>query len=453
MISPGRILCILAAVPLVATVLLYFEPEAWPFVLGLDAVVVILALGDLLTLPWRKQFRVRREFAHIATRGDKHAFTIVLENRSRRTFDVLVRDDQPPGLAEEGKPLAARLPAQSRNRIHYTLVPTQRGSFTLEWVWIQMQSRLGLWTKTLRLPANDSLRVFPALKQISRYALYARLNRMSLLGVRKSRRIQSDNEFERLRDYSPDDQYRSIDWRATSRRLKLTVRDFQSNQSQRVVFLIDCGRMMVNEHAGQSLLDGAFDAALTLAYIALSQHDEAGLLCFSDRILRWIPPGGGKQQLNRMVHAVHDVQPEWVESRYDQAFLHLQAHCRKRTLAILITNVIDDRNADQLKAHMINMVGKHLPLAVLLRDRELFQQVEGLGPVQADDSVANAPGTAAPTDREMFQAGAAADILCWRHQVLTDLRHAGVLTMDTYPQSLTAPLVNEYLRIKSQHLL
>jgi uncharacterized protein (DUF58 family) len=289
--------------------------------------------------------------------------------------------------------------------------------------------------------------------------------------VRKSRRVQADNEFERLRDYAPDDQFRSIDWRATSRRLKLTVRDYQANQSQRVVFLIDCGRMMVNESMGQSLLDAAFDAALTLGYVSLAQHDEAGLLCFSDRILRWIPPGGGKQQLNRMVQAVHDVQPELVESRFDLAFLHLQHHCRKRTLSILISNLIDDRNAGQIKAHMTNLVGRHLPMVVLLKDHDLFQAAEN-APLVSEEEIQHLalpatsdPGTQAnpsrkpkrpklpPITPESAKAAAAADILLWRHEVLADLRHAGVLTLDCFPEKLTAPLVNEYLRIKSQHLL
>lgn len=471
MITPGRLLCLVCLIPMVVTLFLFVDPGAWPLVVFVDGLLAVVAFCDLLTLPHKRKFRVRRELAHIATRGEKHSIVIVLENLGRRVLELLVRDDQPPGLCEEQAPIPVRLEPMSRFRIHYAIHPKQRGAYAFEWIWLQTRSRLGLWTANLRFSAKDKLSVYPALKQISRYALYARLNRMSLLGVRKSRRVQADNEFERLRDYAPDDQFRSIDWRATSRRLKLTVRDYQSNQSQRVVFLIDCGRMMVNESMGQSLLDAAFDAALTLGYVSLAQHDEAGLLCFSDRVLRWIPPEGGKQQLNRMVQAVHDVQPELVESRFDLAFLHLQHHCRKRTLSILISNLIDDRNAGQIKAHMTNLVGRHLPMVVLLKDHDLFQAVDTAAPV-SDEEISPAPIPPTPdssTDArtiprpkspkltpitaETAKAAAAADILLWRHEVLADLRHAGVLTLDTFPEKLTAPLVNEYLRIKSQHLL
>ena len=56
-------------------------------------------------------------------------------------------------------------------------------------------------------------------------------------------------------------------------------------------------------------------------------------------------------------------------------------------------------------------------------------------------------------DAELFRAAAAADILTWRHQVLTDLEHRGVRVLDVFPEDATAPLVNKYLEIKARHLL
>lgn len=444
MIAPTRILCTFAAGPAILTLLLYLYPHGWPAFVAVNSGLAAVALLDLISLPRKKKFKAKREMNHVATRGEKHPVTLVIENRSRRTFHGSVCDDRPMGLQDNETEFPLEIPPRSRGSVSYSIVPRHRGAFQLENIYLRTESRWKLWRRYFKLQCPDSLRVYPALKQISRYAMYARLNRMSLLGVRRQRRIGTDNEFERLRDYSPDDQFRAIDWRATGRRMKLTVRDFQSNQSQRVIFMIDCGRMMVNESGGQSLLDAAFDAALTLSFVTLAQNDQAGLLCFADNVLRWIPPAGGRRQLNRMVHAVHDVHPRFSESRFDEAFAHLHRHCRKRTLVVLITNVIDDQNASRIKAHVSNLVGRHLPLTVLLRDHELFDPIDDYGPVDEDEPKG---GTA------LFRAAAAADILLWRKQVLTDLRHAGVLTLDCFPEKLTAPLINEYMRIKSQHLL
>ena len=270
-----------------------------------------------------------------------------------------------------------------------------------------------------RLPVADRIEVYPALRQISRYALYARQNRMSLLGVRRTRRAGTENEFERLRDYADGDAFKAIDWRATSRRLKLTVRDFQMNQSQRVVFALDCGRMMVNHHDGLSMFDAALDASLTLAYVALQHRDEVGILCFSDRILRWMPPRGGQGQLRRMIAATHDVHPELVESRFDEALIHLGHHCRKRTLLVLLTNVIDERNTERIRRHVLPTVGRHLPLVVCLRDASLTDRIDAW---ERRDTRGGSPAEQAAGTHA---AAAAADVLCWRRQVLADWQRAG----------------------------
>ena len=444
MIAPTPRLCLLALAPVVLSLGLYLAPAGWPGVLAFDLAIVAVALGDATTLPRRGGFRARREMGAIATRGVRHPIEIVIENGSRRAHDLEIRDDVGGLLAEEGPPPPLRLLGRSRGRVRHVVMPRERGGFVLERVFVRCPSRLGLWRVQHALPARDELAVYPALKQISRYALYARLNRMSLLGVRRTRRIGTDNEFERLRDYAADDQFKAIDWRATSRRLKLTVRDHQTNQSQRVVFAIDCGRMMVNASAGTSMLDAALDAALTLSYVALSHRDEAGVLCFGERILRWVPPRGGRRQLDRMIAACHDVEAELVESRFDEALLYLQRQCRKRTLLVVITNLIDDRNAASLRRHLAPTVGRHLPLVTLLRDPAVSDPLE---------SFEAAGGGQAAGNPRLYRAAAAADVMLWRRQVLADLEHAGVLTLDVKPAAVTAAVVNEYLAIKARHLL
>src|SRR5690606_17102243 len=237
------------------------------------------------------------------------------------------------------------------------------------------------------------INVYPDMKQLAEYALLARTNRLSLMGLRRTRRLGQDNEFERLRDYTLDDNYRHIEWRSTARRNKLTVKDFQANQSQRVVFLVDCGRMMTGTAGGISLLDHAFNAMLMLSYVALARNDQVGLVCFSNGIQKFVPPKGGKGQMNRLLHATYDQFPEMVESRYDEAFLHLAAHVRKRALVVLITNVVDEVNAHQISQHLSIQAGRHLPLGLLLRDHSVFRALDALEPLHTGSEKSDSPFT------------------------------------------------------------
>lgn len=436
-IYPGRRLVWLALVPALLTFGLLVMPGLrWPLAV-LDGLLLLAVFADLLTLPRRSRLAVARQTGRVASLRKRHHVTLTVANQADRGYRLLVRDGVPRLLGPEPEELAVDLAGRTQVKLEYQLRPGRRGAFTLRHVHLKALSRFGLWQRFLDYPCETVIHVYPDLKQLAEYALLARTNRLNLVGVRRTRRIGLDNDFERLRDYTVDDNYKQIDWRATARRRKLTVKDFQSNQSQRVIFLVDCGRMMTNESSGLSLLDHALNAMLMLSYVALRQNDAVGLIAFSDEIHSFIPPRNGMSQMNRLLHACFDRFPQLVESRYDQAFRYLAAHVRKRSLVVLVTNVIDEVNANQVERYLTNLVGRHLPLGILLRDPRLFE------PLQVEH----------PLGDTFWQAAAAADILAWRHQVLHDLTSKGALTLDVFPEDMTAPLVNRYLEIKARHLL
>lgn len=403
----------------------------------LDAVIVGVVAVDLLTLPAWKAFSAERSAGRIASLRKPHPVELTLLNHSGRSYTLWIRDGVPHELNPQPDQFPRRLAARSRSTLHYKLRASRRGAFLLRQVYLRVRSRLGFWQRQLEYPVETTVHVYPDMKQLGQYALLARTNRLSLLGVRRTRRIGQDHDFERLRDYTIDDNYKHIDWRSTARRRKLTVKDFQVTQSQRIIFLVDCGRMMTNEAAGLSLLDHGLNAMLMLSYVALRQGDSVGMISFSEEIHGYVPPRGGMRQMNHLLHASFDRFPQLTESRYDQAFRYLASHCRKRSLVVLITNVIDEVNAAQIERYLTNLVGRHLPLGVLLRDRQLFDAVD----------------VEHPRDEQLWPAAAAAEILTWRHQVLTDLQSKGVLSLDVFPEQMTAPLVNRYLEIKARHLL
>jgi uncharacterized protein (DUF58 family) len=270
------------------------------------------------------------------------------------------------------------------------------------------------------LPAPRELRVYPDLRQVGDYEMLARLDRLEWIGVRRGRRAGGDTEFERLRDWRSGDPLSRMDWKATARREAFTVRDYRTSQAQRV------------------------DAALLLAWVAVRQGDRVGLLAYADGVRRWVPCGGGRGQVARLVHALHDLHAERVESRHEEAFLHLDRHERKRSLVVAISHVLDEVNAAHLERHCARLSGRHLPLAVLLRDPALH------GHLPARARLAEA--LAANPDA-LWRAGAAAGIIAWRRQVIERMKGGGALVLDAEPERLTPDLVSRYLEVKARHLL
>ena len=438
MIWPGRPLANAALVPALLSIGLFLSPSLRPAILALDALVVVVALADLISLVGTRAFLVERRCGSVGSLGEPLAVEVIIENVGKAPRRLRVRDDVPGTMRAEPAEFLVEIARRGRMGLSYTATPQRRGTYAFERVDALVASRLGFWQRSVRWPVRSVVKVYPDIRQIGRYTLLARRDRLSTLGVRRSRRLGTDNEFERLRDYIEGDEPRHIDWKATARRSRLTVRAHQANQSQRIIFLIDCGRLMGGDTGdGLSPLDHAFNAMLLMAHVALLQGDQVGLLAYSDRVRAYVPPSGGPKRINRLVHAVHDIFPELTESRHDRAFVELEQRCRKRSLVVLMTDVFDEVNARQVSDHLGNVVGRHLPLGVFLRNRDLF------------DLADNTPDAGLG----MYQGAVAASMLTWRDRVINNLRLQGAMTLDVFPDELTAPLINQYLQIKARHLL
>lgn len=435
---PTRRLGVAFAVPAIATLMMAAMPSWWWLVVvALDGLLIVIALVDLISIASVRHLSVERTMARVASLGGWHPVELTVSYRGQRPLRLQITDDSAGGLRIDPPIHSCTLAKNSRTSLFHKMLPYRRGSFQLEYVYLSLLSRASLWRRTRKLPAASTLHVYPNIQQISEYALLARTGRLSLIGVRRTRRAGQENNFERLRDYQSDDNYKHIDWRSTARRQKLTVRQFQADQSQRIIFLLDCGRMMTNQYADMSLVDYSLNSILLLSYVALSQGDSVGLICFSDRIHNYVPPAGGKRQMNRLLHAGFDQFPQLVQSRFDNAFLYLSTHCRRRSLVVLVTNVIDQVNADQIQNYMGNLIGCHLPLLVLLRDHSLFQYADN----------------PAPDEAVLYRSAAASQLLLWRNHVIRRVQASGSFALDVFPEEMTSPLVNKYLQIKAQHLL
>jgi uncharacterized protein (DUF58 family) len=304
-------------------------------------------------------------------------------------------------------------------------------------VHFKLVSQLGFWTRLFDKECKQDVAVYPNMQQLSEYAMLAKTNRLSLIGVRATRQVGQDNNFERLRDYTLDDNYKHMDWRATARRRKLTVKEFQQDKSQRIMFLLDCGRLMTNEYRGLSLLDYAMNSILMMSYVALQQGDSVGMMCFSDHIEKYVPLRGGPKQMNHMLHGLFDRFPRMHQSNFDEAFLYLSQRCRRRTLVVLITNVIDDITAAQVTGYLSTLRPRHLPVLCLMRDRRVFEMADN----------------PALEEEILYPSAAAAQLLLWRHELIEKVKVSGALVIDAFPDQLTSCMVNRYLEIKAKHML
>ena len=435
MIPSGR-LVLLALAPLAVAMAAVLSPALVRPMLGLDALIALVAALDAL-LARGRLVKVEREVAKVLSVGRDNAVKLHVRSLTRRALTVQLTDDLPEEATAPDLPATVELRGRGRATVTYHVRPTLRGAYALGAHHVRYQSPLGLWLRQLKLPAQDPVKVYPDVKAVRTYELLARQNREAAM-MRAVRLRGGESEFERLREYVKDDEFRTIDWKATARRQRLIAREYQQERNQSIVCLVDCGRLMTTESGGLTHLDHAMNAVLMMSHVAARSGDHVGLVAYDTKVRAFVPPGGGSRATHRLIQATYDLHPAMVEPDHRAAFEFLSRRVRRRALVILFTQVIDDVAAGTLLRLMRGLGSRHLPLCALFRDGALDAMVDSpLGPGATD----------------LYRRGAAAEAVLWRDRLVRDLKAGGALVLHTLPHRLTPTLVNRYLEIKAAQML
>lgn len=451
MLIPNRSLVWLAIVPLVLAVMVPFDDAMlWPM-LAADAGMLLLAVADGLMTP-RRAVTISRRAPEVFSLGRTNVVTVEVRSQIRRRLKVELTCELFDHASAENLPMQLKVEGRGRAIDRFKVIPRRRGAHAIGDTVVRYPSPLGLWKRQIRFPGHQAVRVYPDVQSVRTFELLARQDRQHSL-TRTTRKLGGESEFEQLRDYSRDDEFRSIDWKATARRGKLTARQYQLESNQNLMFLLDGGRLMTAETAGLSLFDHALNATLMLAHIAARGGDRVGLISYADQVQAFVPPSAGRKAVQTLIAAGYALHPAMVESEPEKAFHVLNLRVRKRTLVVLFTQVIDERSAEELIRFTRGLSPRHLPLIVLFRDVEVHALLTGEPAAAPTDGRPSKPAKPRIGDVQLYERGAAAEIVAWRDQLLRTLKNHGALVLDVDPSGLTPALINRYLEIKARHLL
>jgi len=335
---PGRTLVMALLLPAVLSFVSFFDRSFLAVAIMVDCVIFLIALVDA-ALVWKLELNIVRKSPGTASLARSFSIELRVQNSGPRSLSLQVQQDLPNTMVATDLPLLVNIPSKEVRRTQFRMKAMQRGAHTLGAHYLRLRSPVGFWVRQLVIPAEDSIRVYPDVQAVRHYELLARQNR-DIFSSRVTRQRGGDTEFERLRDYLPDDEYRRIDWKATARRRKFTVREFQLERNQNVMFLLDCGRSMTSVWNDLSALDHALNSILMMSHVAVRRGDQVGLVAFDDKVRRLVKPRSGISASNRIIQSVYDLFPARVESNYEQAFQTFRTQVRKRTLVIFITHVL-----------------------------------------------------------------------------------------------------------------
>jgi uncharacterized protein (DUF58 family) len=346
---------------------------------------------------------------------------------------LAVRDDAPAGFRMDPDVLHGVVPALGQLRLPYRLLPTQRGNFAFGDVAVRCRGPLSLALVDRRLPAGEAVQVYPNLLEVRRYEALVRTTLVRAGGYRAKRLPGAGREFSHYRDYTPDDDYRQVSWKATARRHKPITAVFEAEHSQDVIFCLDVGRMMAARVGTLTKLDHAINAVLMLTHVSQTFQDNLGLLVFSHSVHLYLPPAKGRSQHARFLQALYSIKPEYCYVNYREAFNHLIGRHPKRALTMVFTDLLDATASKEYLEAAALLRRFHLPLTLAVADVPL-QSLAAAEPRDADS---------------LYNVLTARDLLAGRSEMLRSLERQGVLVLDTAPEKLTIDAVNRYLALKT----
>jgi uncharacterized protein (DUF58 family) len=401
------------------------------------AFVVVLFWMDWRMAGSVERFEVHRFHESKLSLGVQNQVAINVRNRARRGASFRVRDEAPEAFQIDTRTLDGSAPPGGTWKDSYYVQPLRRGDYEFGNITLRWKGPLGLIFRQGTIQAAGPVKVYPNLLDVRKYDLLLRRNRLQELGLRTTRRFGEGTEFERMREYLPDDEFRRINWKATARRHRPVTMQFQTERSQTVIAVLDTGRMMGSPVENIAKLDYAVNAVLFLGYVATGKGDRVGVMSFADDVSHYLAPRQGRGQFYRMLEVLYAVDAHQVEPDYHKALTYLAVKQRRRALVVIFTDLSSGASLNALVAQVLLLARSSLPLVVTISDPD----IHAAALQEPHDSLA------------VYRHAAAAQMLDERQVILDTLRKRGVLTLDVPANQLSLAVINRYIELKGRTLL
>jgi uncharacterized protein (DUF58 family) len=384
--------------------------------------------------PNSKDLRFRRRMDAVLSVRARNKIRLELEHDGDFHLSGIVRDEIPATFSAEEAQCSISLQPGQKFTYDYFLVPPERGEEYFRATFLRLNCPFGLAQKQIRLNTEQPVKVYPNILALREFNLLNQQGRLREAGIRKSRIKGMGTEFESLRDYSEGDDFRKVDWKATARRGKIIVREYEVERNQAVILCVDCGRHMMAEVGGIRKLDLVLDSILMLIQSAIQAGDNVGLMAYGADIIRYISPKKGHRQLGVLLNAVYNLVAEPVESDPIRAFGYLASRHKRRSLMINFTAVEDRDQARDVIQSFGSFSRNHIALLANINDPR-FREILRSEPENAD---------------QLFQFASAHFLTDERRQAANMLRTVHINVLDSEPQDLAGDLVNFYLDVKAR---
>jgi uncharacterized protein (DUF58 family) len=188
-------------------------------------------------------------------------------------------------------------------------------------------------------------------------------------------------EFSEVREYQFGDDIRNIDWNVTARFGHPYIKVFEEERELTVMLMVDLSGSLMFGSVAKTKQRIAAELSAILAFSALKNNDKVGLILFTDKIEKFVPPRKGRKHVLRIIREVLSFEPEGKSTNLKGALEYMNNTIKKKSIAFLISDFMDEGYEKILR-----IVGrKHDLIGIVLDDRR-EKEIPNIGLVKLTDA-------------------------------------------------------------------
>ncbi|HOJ63587.1 MAG TPA: DUF58 domain-containing protein [Spirochaetota bacterium] len=431
---PTRVFALLFIIPLVFAILNFYSKIFIYITIISDILILLIGFIDILVSPSYKKVDIFVEDVYYFNINSYNLLKVIFTNKNNSNVRFFIKFDLDISFDRDYSNDIFLIEKDQTKEKFIKIFSKRRGEFQVNYIFLKGFSLFRFFNIYIRENRNFKIIVLPYVSKVNQS--FRLLQRRIYIeeGLNLNREIGDGNDFEMLKEYTKDDPYNRIEWKATARLRKPVTKIYRMNNSLDIILLIDCGRIMSTEVKNLSLLDYAINSSLLLSYASVKNNDTLSIICFSNDIKRYIPHIKDRKDFNSLRNILATINYDFFEPDYKQAFIFLSNNIRKRSLIIFFTDIIDDSNINIFKESFSLLLKRHFVLLILLQDKNLFEIGESI-PFKEDD---------------IYKKSAAADMILKRERTIEMLKKLGIDILDIFPEELNVELLNKYINIKNK---
>lgn len=434
----SRFYTLIVAAVIVYVFAFFFPLLMWPAFIFSLLLMAAVFVDMILLYARRSPLRVSRRLPEKLSNGDPNPVHVSVLSSFPFAVDITMVDELPVQMQNRNFKMPGRISPGTRFVFDYELNPTERGEYQFGDIHCFATSVLRLVERRVTTSAEHTVACYPSYLQMRKYQLLASSNKLNEAGVKQLRRIGHSLEFEQIKEYVPGDDYRTINWKASSRRDNtLMVNNYTDERSQPVYCIINTGRVMKMPFEGMTLLDYAINTTLVVSSVALTKQDKAGLVTYADRNVNILPAERTSMQMNNILARLYNLKTDFAESDIERLYVHVKTRIPNRSLLIYFTNYESHSSMERDLPYLKMLNKNHLLLLVFFENTELRSVLNGR----------------AGTVEQVYTKTVAEKFAFEKKQIVKSLQQQGIISVLTQPKNLTVNALNKYLEIKARQLL